>query len=62
MRKSDRQRTSFTTHFTMISPQKHHILHRISSKTPAKQPLHHNRKKQKKSKKKTARQKAGPLS
>jgi hypothetical protein len=36
MRKSDRQLTIFTTHFTTISPQKHHILHRISSKTPCK--------------------------
>jgi hypothetical protein len=43
--KSDRQLTSFTTHFTTNSPQKHHAEQHVFSKTPAKMTVHHARKK-----------------
>jgi hypothetical protein len=36
MRKSDRERTIFTTHSTTNSPQKHHVPHTLFSKTPCK--------------------------
>jgi hypothetical protein len=36
--KNDRQRTSFTTHFTTTSPQKHHAKHALFAKTPSKNP------------------------
>jgi hypothetical protein len=36
--KNDRQLTSFTTHFTTTSPQKHHTKHALFAKTPSKKP------------------------
>jgi hypothetical protein len=42
---SVRQLTTFTTQSTTTSPQKHHDLHAVSPKTPAKTPIHHATKK-----------------
>jgi hypothetical protein len=36
--KNDRQLTSFTTHFTTTSPQKHHTKHALFAKIPSKKP------------------------
>jgi hypothetical protein len=36
--KNDHQRTTFTTHFTTISPQKHHVLRALFPKPPSKTP------------------------
>jgi hypothetical protein len=42
--KNHRQQTSFTTHSTTTSPQKHHTLHSFFLKTPANTALHHREK------------------
>jgi hypothetical protein len=39
--KTDHQSTTFTTHSTTNSPQKHHVLTPVFAKTPCKTDKHH---------------------
>jgi hypothetical protein len=43
-RQNARQRTTFTTHFTTTSPSKHHDLHAVFLKSPAKTQIHQRKK------------------